>query len=227
MNSKTLSSAGHRKRLRERFLRGGLEGFHDYEIVELLLTLSTPRKDCKEAAKLAIKTFGSLRKVLEASPEELQTIPGIGPNNILALKLVQAVARRALAERISHTEFARSSAEVLEYLKYNLRDRQREVFMALFLNGRNQILRMEELFVGTLTSSVVYPREVVKMALRYEAAAMVFVHNHPSGNPKPSREDIQITKRLKEALATVDITVHDHLIVAGQDVYSFADHGLI
>jgi len=227
MSGKTLSSAGHRQRLRERFLRGGLEGFHDYEIVELLLTLGTPRKDCKDSAKLAIKMFGSLRKVLEASAEELQTIPGIGPKNVLSLKLVQAVARRALAERISHTEFARSSAEVFEFLKYNLRDRQREVFMALFLNGHNQIMRMEELFVGTLTSSVVYPREVVKMALRYEAAAMVFVHNHPGGNPKPSREDIQITKRLKEALATVDITVHDHLIIAGQEMYSFADHGLV
>jgi DNA repair protein RadC len=121
----------------------------------------------------------------------------------------------------------RSSEEVMEYLKHNLRDKTREIFMVIYLNGRNQILQMEELFEGTLTTSAVYPREVVKRALDHAAAALVFVHNHPSGNLKPSQDDITITKKLKEAVEAIDVSVHDHLIIAGNKVYSFADHGLI
>ncbi len=218
---------GHRQRLRERFLKSGLEGFHDYEIVELLLTLGTPRKDCKQPAKEALNKFGSLQAVLEADPKELQQVRGIGPNNIFGLKIAQAVARRYLADRILEADFIQSSGDVIEYLSHNLRERKEEVFMVIYLNGRNQILGMEELFKGTLTSSAVYPREVVKKAIVNQAAALVFVHNHPSGNLNPSKDDINITKRLKEAASTIDVAVHDHLIIAGDGYYSFADHGLI
>jgi len=124
-------------------------------------------------------------------------------------------------------DFIRSSDEVLEYLRHNLRDKEREVFMVIYLNGRNQIMGMEELFEGTLTTSAVYPREVVKRAIDHKAAALVFVHNHPSGNADPSQGDLTITKKLKEATAVIDVSVHDHLIIAGNDIYSFADHGLI
>lgn len=218
---------GHRQRLRDKFLKNGIEGFLDYEIIELLLTLGTPRRDCKQSAKDALKKFGSLKDVLEASPKDLKTIKGIGDNNVFGLKIAQAVARRYLADRIVEKDFVRSAEEVVNYLKHNLRDRNREVFLVIYLNGRNQIISMEELFTGTLTTSVVYPREVIKGALHNDAAALVFVHNHPSGNPNPSQEDMQITKRLKEAAAAIDVSVHDHLIIAGNEVYSFADHGLI
>ena len=124
-------------------------------------------------------------------------------------------------------DFGRSADEVLDYLKHNLRDKNREVFLVIYLNGRNQILKMEELFEGTLSTSAVYPREVVKRALVNDAAALVFVHNHPSGNPNPSQDDLTITKKLKKAAQAIDVSVHDHLIIAGNDVYSFADHGLI
>jgi|TARA_B110000196_G_scaffold245320_1_gene214059 DNA repair protein RadC len=218
---------GHRQRLREKFLKNGLDGFHDYEIIELLLTLGTPRKDCKQSAKDALKKFGSLKGVLEASPSELKKIKGIGDNNVFGLKIAQSVSRRYLADRIIDKDFIRSADEVIDYLKHNLRDKSREVFLVIYLNGRNQILNMEELFEGTLSTSAVYPREVVKRALVNDAAALVFVHNHPSGNPNPSQDDLTITKKLKEATLAIDVSVHDHLIIAGNDVYSFADHGLI
>ena len=218
---------GHRQRLREKFLKNGLDGFLDYEIIELLLTLGTPRKDCKQSAKDALKKFGSLKAVLEAEPAELKEIKGIGDNNVFGLKIAQSVSRRYLADRIIDQDFIRSADEVIDYLKHNLRDKSREVFLVIYLNGRNQILKMEELFQGTLTTSAVYPREVVKRALVNDAAALVFVHNHPSGNPNPSQDDLIITKKLKEAAQAIDVSVHDHLIIAGNDVCSFADHGMI
>ena len=221
------SSEGHRQRLRDKFLNSSLEGFHDYEIIELLLTLGTPRKDCKQSAKEALMKFGTLKAVLEADAVDLKTVRGIGDKNVFGLKIAQAVARRYLADRVVDKDFIRSSKEVLEYLQHNLRDKNREVFMVIYLNGRNQIIKMEEVFEGTLSTSVVYPREVVKRALDNEAAALVFVHNHPSGNPNPSKEDLTITNKLKEASQSIDDVVHDHLIIAGNEVYSFTDHGLI
>jgi DNA repair protein RadC len=221
------SSEGHRQRLRDKFLNSSLEGFHDYEIIELLLTLGTPRKDCKQSAKEALMKFGTLKAVLEADAVDLKTVRGIGDKNVFGLKIAQAVARRYLADSVVDKDFIRSSKEVLEYLQHNLRDKNREVFMVIYLNGRNQIIKMEEVFEGTLSTSAVYPREVVKRALDNEAAALVFVHNHPSGNPNPSKEDLTITNKLKEASQSIDVVVHDHLIIAGNEVYSFTDHGLI
>lgn len=221
------STSGHRQRLRERFLNAGLQGFHDYEVIELLLTLGTPRRDCKQAAKDALKKFGSLNAVLEADPKELQAINGIGPNNVFGLKLTQTVARRYLADRIIGQDIITSSDEVLDYLKHNLRDKTQEIFSVIYLNGRNEIIGMEELFYGSLTTSAVYPREVVKKVLKQNAAAVIFVHNHPSGNLNPSEEDIKITKKLKDAVATIDVKVHDHLIIAGNNYYSFADNNLL
>ena len=218
---------GHRQRLREKFLKNGLDGFLDYEIIELLLTLGTPRSDCKQSAKDALKKFESLKSVLEATPAELKKIKGIGDNNVFGLKIAQAVSRRYLADKIINKDFIRSADEVKEYLQHELRDKNREVFVAIYLNGRNQIIKMEELFQGTISTSAVYPREVVKRALENDAAAIVFVHNHPSGNPNPSQDDLSITKKLKDALISIDVSVHDHIIIAGNDVYSFADHGLI
>lgn len=218
---------GHRQRLRDKFLKSGLDGFHDYEIIELLLTLGTPRKDCKPIAKKALKKFGSLKEVLETDPNELKSIKGIGDNNVFGLKIAQAVARRYLADRIIDKDIVRSADEVMAYLKHSLRDKNREAFLVIYLNGRNQILKMEELFKGTLTTSAVYPREVVKRALDNNAAALVFVHNHPSGNPNPSQDDLTITKKLKAAAKAIDVSIHDHLIIAGNEVYSFADNGLI
>ena len=224
---KISSPQGHYSRLRQRFLSAGIDGFLDYEVVELLLKLADNRRDQKITAKLLLNTFKSLRGVLEASPEQLKKIKGIGDANIFGLKLVQSVARRYLKEQIIGENYIQSSENVLDYLRHNLRDRGREVFLVVLLNGRNQVLDIVELFEGTLTTSAVYPREVIKLILEKDAAAVIFVHNHPSGNPNPSKDDQTLTRKLKAACATIDVQLHDHLIIAGNDFTSMADKGMI
>jgi len=221
------SPKGHYARLRQRFLLAGIDGFLDYEVVELLLKLADNRRDQKITAKLLLNTFKSLRGVLEASPEQLKKIKGIGDANIFGLKLVQSVARRYLKEQIIGEEFIQSSENVLDYLRHNLRDRGREVFLVVLLNGRNQVLDIVELFEGTLTTSAVYPREVIKLILEKDAAAVIFVHNHPSENPNPSKDDQNLTLKLKAACATIDVQLHDHLIIAGNEYTSMADKGMV
>jgi len=218
---------GHRKRLRDKFLDSGLEGFHDYEVIELLLTLATPRKDCKDAAKAALNKFKTLQGVFEASSKSLCEVPGIGPNNLFGIKLIKAAADRYLEKRLIHNDPLNNSKELFEYLYHRLRDKPRECFCAVFLDAKNRIISTETLFEGTLTASSVYPREVVLAALNHHAAALIFAHNHPSGDPKPSQEDIAITRRLVFAFRVIDITVHEHIIVGNNRYFSFADEGYI
>ena len=224
---KISSPQGHYARLRQRFLLGGIDGFLDYEVVELLLKLADNRRDQKITAKLLLNTFKSLRGVLEANPEHLKKNKGICDSNIFGLKLVQSVARRYLKEQIIGEDFIQSSENISDYLRHNLRDLGREVFLVVVLNGRNQVLDIVELFEGTLTTSAVYPREVIKLILEKDAAAVIFVHNHPSGNPNPSKDDQTLTRKLKAACATIDVQLHDHLIIAGNDFTSMADKGMI
>ena len=218
---------GHRQRLRERFLAGGLAGFQDYEVVELLLTLGTPRKDCKVAAKEVMKRFGTLQGVFEATCAELSEVPGIGPKNSFGLRLIKAAADRYLAGRAAAVNPLSNAGEVLDYLNSHLRDKSRESFLVLFLDAKNRVLAMETLFEGTLTASAVYPREVIRAALDHRAAALIFAHNHPSGDPSPSREDMALTRQLICAARLLGITVHEHLIVGREGIYSFADQGHI
>ncbi len=199
----------------------------DHEIVELLLTLGTPRKDCKRPAKKAMQRFKMLRCVLEASEGELQEIEGIGPQNIFGIKLVQEVARRFLRERMMSRPVCHSSREVFDYLYHTLRDAKKEKFKAIFLNAKNQIIEEETFFEGTVDTSAVYPREILKNALRHDASAVIFVHNHPSGDPEPSECDREITKELVFASSTMQMKVLDHIIIGNNRYYSFADHGLI
>jgi DNA repair protein RadC len=221
------SGAGHRQRLRERFLAGGLEGFHDHELIELLLTLATPRRDCKAAAKLALERFGSLQAVFEADPEELVQVPGIGTRNLLGLRLVRALAERYLAKRLVHKQPVRNSRELFDFLYCRLRDKHRECFEVIYLDARNRVLANETLFTGTLTASSVYPREVVQAALQRRAAALIFAHNHPSGDPQPSEADVAITRQLVFACRVMGIAVHEHLVIGDNRYYSFADSGQI
>ena len=218
---------GHRKRLRDKFLDSGLTGFHDYEIVELLLTLAMPRKDCKDAAKAAMRQFKTLQGVLEASPKALCEVPGIGPKNLFGIKLIKAVADRYLKKRLLHKDVLKNSKELFEYLYHSIRDKNRECFNVVFLDAKNRVAATETLFEGTLTASSVYPREVVLAALNQHAAALIFAHNHPSGDPQPSREDIAITRQLVFACKVVGITVHEHLIIGNNRYFSFADEGYI
>ncbi len=218
---------GHRGRLREKFLGSGLDGFHDYEVIEILLTLGTPRKDCKEQAKAALKRFKTLQGVIEAPSQELQEIKGIGPKNVLGIKLVNAVAERYLKKKLVKKNPIRSSRELFDYLYHSLRDKNREIFKVVFLNAQNNIIAIETLFEGTLTASSVYPREVVQEALKHHAAGLFLVHNHPSGEPRPSKQDRLITQQLINACRVMGITVHEHLIIGDNSYFSFADHGHI
>jgi DNA repair protein RadC len=218
---------GHRKRLREKFLASGLDGFHDYEVIELLLTLATPRRDCKDQAKAALKRFKTLQGVIEAAPEELQEIEGLGPKNIFGIKFVQAVAERSLKTKLIRKDPIGSSKELFDYLYHSLRDKKREIFKVVFLDAQNRITAIDDLFEGTLTASSVYPREVVQSALRHHAAGLFLVHNHPSGEPRPSREDKHITRELIHACRVMGITVHEHLVIGDNKYFSFADHGYI
>jgi DNA repair protein RadC len=222
-----LIGEGHRRRLREKFIKSGLKGFHDYEVIELLLTLGSPRKDCKPQAKEAIKRFKTLRGVLEASSEELQEIDGIGSHNAFGIKLVQEVAREFLKERILDKPFYRSSQEVFDYLYHSMRDLNREVFKVIFLDVQSQVIEVEDLFEGTLTAGSVYPREIMRRAIKHNAASLIFAHNHPSGNPAPSESDEEITRDLVFASNTMQIRVLDHIIVGENKYFSFADEGLI
>ncbi len=219
--------AGHRKRLRDKFLNSGLSGFHDYEVIELLLTLATPRKDCKEPAKAALRKFNTLHGVLEASPMSLCEIPGIGPKNIFGLKLIKAVSDRYLEKKLIKKEVLNDSRSLFDYLFHTMRDKHRECFNAIYLDAKNKTISTETLFTGTLTASSVYPREVVTAALNNHAAAIIFAHNHPSGDPDPSKEDIAVTRKLVFACKAVGIMVHEHIIIGENRYFSFADEGYI
>jgi len=218
---------GHRKRLRERFIKGGLSGFHDYEIVELLLSLGTPRKDCKQPAKEAVERFKTLRGVLEASPEELRQVKGIGLHSAFGIKLVQEVARKFLKEKIIDKPVYTSSQEVFDFLYHSMRDLKKETFRVIYLNSQNQIIDIAELFEGTVNVSVIHPREVIEGALKHNAVSLIFVHNHPSGNPAPSQNDKAVTRELVYAGSIMQIKVLDHIIIGDNTYFSFTGEGLI
>ena len=218
---------GHRQRLKQKFFAGGLAGFLDYEVIELLLILNTPRRDCKDRAKELLKRFKTLQSVFEATPEELQQINGIGKTNVLPLKLIKEVAERYLEKRIIAKDVVKNPHDLIKYLHHSIGNKEREYFAGIFLDAKNRVLASEILFRGTLTSSSVYPREVIIKALHHKAATIIFAHNHPSGDVLPSPSDIAITRRLIFALSYVGIVVHEHLITGGDDFYSFHENGYI
>ena len=221
------SSPGHRKRLRERFLKSGLAGFADYEIIELLLTLGSPRKDCKQQAKEVIEKFKTLRGALAASQKELQQIDGIGPHNVFGIKLVREVARKFLKQRIIGKPVYKSSKEIFDYLYHSMRDLKKEVFKVIYLNSQNQIIEVDDLFEGTIDYGSISPREVIESAIKHNTAALIFAHNHPSGDPWPSENDEQLTRDMVFAGIITRIKVLDHIIVGENRHYSFSDEGLI
>ena len=221
------SREGHRGRLRDKFLKSGLSGFHDYEIVELLLTLGQPRKDCKLAAKEAIKRFKSLRGVLEAPAEELEQIEGIGPVNSFGIKFVREVSGEYLKQKAVGKLLLNSEKAVYDYLYQFMSGLQKEVFKVLFLNSQNELLDAEDVSEGTVNASAVFAREVMEAAIRQKATALIFVHNHPSGNTTPSQDDKAITRELVLASSVMNLKVLDHLIIGDNCHYSFAAQGLI
>lgn len=211
----------------QRFTRSGLEGFANHEILELLLTLNTPRKDTKQPARDALKLFGSLKDVLDAPAGRLLEVSGLGPRNIIALKLVKEVAARYRKDKIRELPVAGSPREVFDYLRQAQGGLPREVFSAVFLDTGNRIIEVERVAEGTVNRAAVHPREVIVAALKYNATRVIFAHNHPGGSMRPSDDDIEITHRLKKACGAVGIDVLDHVIVSSDNYFSLAEHGLL
>lgn len=217
---------GHRARLRDRFLAKGLDGFSDVEILELLLSFGTPRSDCKEPARMLLAKYSSFAKVLEAPIASLQEVKGVGPKNGFALHFVHAVASYYLKERLHGKRFLHSSGEVAEYLIHSMRGLKKEVLTVIFLDSSHAIIDSEVVAEGTLNVNTVYPREIIKRALEFHAAALIIAHNHPSGSLKPSAQDIKLTKTLALLCRYMQLQLLDHLII-GDGSYSFADNGLM
>jgi DNA repair protein RadC len=207
---------GHRKRLRARLLDAGPDAVADYELLELVLSQAILRRDVKPLAKTLLKEFGSFAEVVSAPPERLHKIDGLGEAAIAALKLVQAAAGRFARDHIQKQPVLSSWNAVLDYCRTTMAFADKEKFGIIFLDKRNRVIDHEEQQTGTVDHTPVYPREVVKRALELSATAVILVHNHPSGDPTPSRADIQMTQAIIEIAKPLGISVHDHIIV-GKD----------
>lgn len=227
MANKSDHKSGHRGRLRDRYLKSGINSLAEYEIVEMLLALGTPRRDVKPIAKELIKKFKSLRGVLDANDTSLKEVKGVGPNNIFGLRFVHDVASEYLKQRASELPLANSPGKVFDYLYHSMAGLDKEVFKMLSLDAKNKIIRVDDLFEGTVDGSVVYLRETVKQALSHKAVSVIFAHNHLSGDPKPSKADKDITQDLVAACMLIEITVLDHIVIGDHTFFSFADEGLI
>lgn len=218
---------GHRQRLRERFMTGGPEALADYELLELLLFQSRPRGDVKPLAKALIQRFETFAGVLAAQPAELATVDGIGEASIVALKTVQAAALRMSRQELIDRPVISSWKKLLEYCHAAMAYEKVEQFRLLFLDGKNALIADEVQQRGTVNHTPVYTREVVKRALELGASAIVMVHNHPSGDPTPSKDDIAMTKEVAAAAEKLGIALHDHLIIGRKGHSSLKSMGLI
>ena len=218
---------GHRERLRRRFRESGSEAIPDYELLELILFRAAQRRDTKPLAKALLARFGSFAEVMNAPEALLAEVPGIGEAAITELKLVRAAAVRLMRGELFERPVLSSWTQVLDYCRASMGFESKEQFRILFLDKRNQITADEVQQKGTVDHTPVYVREVVKRALDLSATAIVLVHNHPSGDPTPSRADIEMTKQIVAAAKPLGVVVHDHIVVGKQGHASFRGLGLI
>ncbi|MGH9768614.1 MAG: RadC family protein [Blastocatellia bacterium] len=229
MNSDKAHFHGHRQRLRERFLKAGLEGLADYEVVELLLTLAIPRSDVKQQAKRLIEKFGNLRGILDAPLEELQKVEGVGSAAAVALKIIREAANLYLLQAAEGQDVLSDATSLSDYWKMRIGSLQNEVFQVGYLDSAYRLLRegVETLEEGTVDRAAVYPRRVIESALRRGAAAIVLAHNHPNGNVQPSEQDKLLTRAVVLGAEAVHLKIVDHLIVSPDKVFSFRKEGLL
>lgn len=228
--------AGHRERLRDRARTAGVHHLPDYELLELFLFRSQPQGDVKPIAKALLTRFGSLAAVLAASVEDLMTVraedsqgrsKGVGAETALDLVALHEVARRVAKEEANKRTVISSWTALLAYVRLTLQHEPREQFRVLYLDKKNQLILDEIQNRGTVDHAPVYPREVVRRALEVSASAMIIIHNHPSGDPTPSRADIDMTRQVVEAARSLNLQIHDHLIVGREGVASFKQLGLM
>ena len=215
------------ERPRERLIALGAQALADAELLAILLRTGMKGRSAVDIARTLLSRFGSVGALLEAGAEQLASVPGLGSAKSAQLQAALELSRRALKEELSSRDVLSSPRAVRDYLRLALAGRQHEVFVVLLLDAQHRVIACEDLFRGTLTQTSVYPREVVKCALRHNAAAVIFAHNHPSGVAEPSHADEILTRTLKSALALVEVQVLDHFIVAGAATTSFAERGLL
>jgi len=221
--SKT-SYIGHRQRIKTKYEKSGLNGWLDYEVLELVLSYSIPRKDTKSIARELLLRFKSINGVLDADNRDLQSINGISKHTVLFLNLLKDVSVLYMEERMFRRDLLSSPQVVYDYLKVSLKGLMDEGFKMLFLDNRNQLIAMETLKNGTVNQAIVFPRKIVERALYHHAVGVLIAHNHPSGSLEPSQEDQDVTKDIREALKTVDITLLDHIIIGGNEFFSFKEN---
>ncbi len=218
---------GHRERLRARFRKAGIDGLQDYELLELVLFRAIPRRDVKPLAKELIKKFGGFAEVIGTPVERLMEIPGISDKIATELKIIQAASIKLGQERVMNRPVISSWGDLLAYCRAAMADEKTEIFKILFLDRKNILIADEIQQRGTVDHTPVYPREVVKRALELGASALILVHNHPSGDPTPSRADIDMTNEIQTAARALNIRIHDHLIIGKDREASFKNLGLL
>ena len=219
--------SGHRQRLRQRFLTSGPDALADYELLELILMMAIPRKDVKPLAKTLIDRFGSFNKVFHASHGDLSQIKGISDTTATTILSIKAAAMRLTRQDLENKPILSSWAQLVAYCSAEMGHEKTEQFRVIYLNRKNHLLADEILQTGTVDQAAVYPREVVKRGLDLGATAMILVHNHPSGDPTPSQEDVDITQAIIDASKVMGLTVHDHIIVSSSGHSSLRNSGLM
>lgn len=217
----------HRQRMTDKFDRRGAEAFDDYELLELILFRSRPRIDTKPMAKALIKRFGNLAEVVAAPVERLIEVENVGPATARDLKLLHQISVRIGQKSVLNRPVLSSWTALLDYCRAAMQFEGREQFRVLFLDKKNRLLADEIMGHGTVDRAPVYPREIVRRALHHEATAVILAHNHPSGDPTPSPQDVTLTNTIVDTLGSVSVTVHDHLIIGRDDITSFKMLGLL
>ena len=222
-----ISAEGHRHRMRARLLTAGPDSIADHELLEMVLFLALPRRDTKPIARALLARFGSFANAVSADVAELRGIEGLGDAGVAALKTVQAAALRLARAEVIDRPLLSHWDRLLAYLTASMSRERVEQFRVLYLDNKNRLLADEAQSRGTVNHTPVYPREVVKRALELHASALILVHNHPSGDPAPSRDDVAMTAEIKQAAGALSITLHDHVIVGNGRVLSFRAEGLL
>jgi DNA repair protein RadC len=217
----------HRQRLKKKFSDSGVSSFHDYEVLELLLSYAIPRKDVKPLANELLREFGSLKGLMDAEKDSIVKVKGIGTHTATLIKLIKEIGILYLKEKAKEKPQIACTSELLDYCKTYMGGLKDERFCVMYLDAQNRMTNIETIQEGIMNQAVVYPRKVLENALKQKASAVILVHNHPSGQVKPSDADIRLTKTIQETARILDIIVHDHVIIGENRFFSFREEGLI
>lgn len=223
MDKKKPSYYGHRKRVKQKFKETGISGWHDYEILELALTYAIPHRDTKPLAKKLIEQFKTLDTIFNADINDLIAMKGISEHTALFLRLIRDIALKMLEKKMYTINVVAAPEDGYNYLKLLLEHKPDEEFVALFLNNKNCVIAHETIQRGTVDETIVYPRKIAERALYHHATGVIIAHNHPAGSLIPSENDMKVTKSIKYALRTVDVALHDHILIGKNGYYSWKD----